>query len=128
MKKYIEIKKFLYYFEFIVEREENFFNLADYQIYTSEERQELINSDTYLRDDFLPIPQIDRDVIVRKYIDQFNRHSRLERLNGDDFFHKFHWFIEDNRLTEDWSKFEEKELLLFAVAWCEHNQIKYTAK
>jgi len=125
---YLQLKQVIYYFEKILTPSNNYFNIFNYQFFSKEERQDLINTDIYRLDDFLPVPQLDRDDIVIAFLDKHNEKKMIrEALNGN-LFHKFHWYVEDNKLVDDWELFEKEELLRFAMGWCEQNHINYTCK
>ncbi len=125
---YLQIRKICYFFEKISDTDGYFFNVKDYQIYSAEEQQASIISDTYEVGDYLLIPQIDRNEIVKKYLSANNIQNLLHKQEDKDFDRIFHWYIEDNHLTDDWNYFEQSELSTFASKWCEQNQIRYTLK
>ncbi len=125
---YFQIKKKCYFFEKLSDIDLYYFNNIDYQIYSEEERQGLIFSGTNEASDFLLIPQINRNEIVKKYLSQKNNKNLLRKEEDKDFDRKFHWYIEDNHLVDDWNRFEQSELIAFASEWCKQNQIKFTLK
>ena len=129
---YLKLSQVYFYFEYIVEpnyeNESYYLNTKDYQMCNKDEKHELIYSDLFVESDFLPIPQIDRNDIVVKYLTEKNNRKLIRQRNDKEFFGIFHIYTEDNRLVEEWLDFEKTELINYAAAWCEQNQIKYTLK
>lgn len=125
---YLRIKEFCYFFEKLSEADSNYFNTEDYQICSGEERQELIDEETYEAGDFLLIPQLERDEIVKKFLARNNEQSLLRKTGDEALFPGFHRYLEDNHLTDEWNQFEKSELIAFASDWCERNQIEFTVK
>jgi len=125
---HLQIREVCFFFEKLLDTNCNYFNVKNYQIYSVEERQGLINTDTYEGSDFLLIPQIERNEIVEKYLINKNIGSLLRKKEDKDLYRKFHWYVEDNHLVDDWKHFEQSELIVFASEWCEQNQIKFTGK
>lgn len=125
---HLQIKEICLYFEKLIVTNCNYFNIKDYQIYSAEEKQVFINNDTCEENDFIIIPQLERIEIVEKYLNNINNKSLLLKKKNKDFYSKFHWFIEDNHLVDDWNHFEKNELIVFASAWCNQNKINYTIK
>ena len=125
---YLKLCDLLYYFEDAFENKATFLSIVDYQIYSEEEKLILVNKEIYQREDFLLIPKKDFQEIVVKYLIKKNNSKLLREKESKDFYKKFHWYIEDNLLVEEWKYFEKTELIYFASAWCEQNQIKFTVK
>lgn len=125
---HLQLREICFFFEKLLDTNCNYLNIKDYQIYSIEERQVFINIDTYETNDFLLIPQIERNEIVEKYLINRNNQSLLRKKGDKDFNRKFHWYIEDNHLVDDWNHFEKSILITFASRWCEKNQIKFTVK
>ena len=125
---YLKIREICFFFEKLLDTNFNYFNIKDYQIYSVEEQQGLINEDIYEANDFLLIPQIELSKIMEKYLIIKNNQSLLRKKGDKDFYRKFHWYIEDNHLVDDWQHFEQSELIAFASEWCEQNQIEFTVK
>lgn len=125
---YLDLSQTYFFFECVLEPDFNYFNLEDYQTYSKEERQSLINSNTYETKKFIPIPQIGRNEIVEKYLIKNNNKNLLRKFKSRDFYRIFHRYIEENHLVDDWNDFEKSELIEFASMWCEENQIKFTSK
>lgn len=125
---YLELNQIFSYFEYVSEPISTYFNEKNYQINSKKERDELINFETFDTSDFLIIPQINRNEIVVKYLTEKNNQSLLRKQNDKDFYHRFHWYTEDNLLVDEWIDFEKTELIKLAVKWCEQNQIKFTMK
>lgn len=105
-----------------------YLNRENYQIYHEKDRQELINLEIFDAGDFVSIPQTNRNEIVVKYLTKKNNKNLLCKQNDKDFFHKFHWYTEDNLLVDEWDDFEKAELINLAVRWCEQNQIRFSLK
>ena len=124
---YFKLKEHCFFFESIFDLKSNYFNVDDYKIYSQDERQELMNNGVFQKESFLLIPQIDRDEIVAEYLILKNNRRLLRQKNDKDFFMKFHFYTEGNRLVEEWNDFEEAKLIQFGSEWCEENQIKFTA-
>lgn len=95
---------------------------------SKDEKERLVNANYYLEQDFFLIPQIDRNEIVLKYLAWKRMRNLVRNKKEKNFYTKFHWYIEDNNLVEDWNIFEKEEILSFASQWCEKNQIKFTIK
>jgi len=125
---YLQLTKICFIFEKILEDEYNYFNVEDYHVYSIEERQELINAETYKTDDFILISQMERNEIVEKYLVKNRNYKLLLNRKDYNFYDKFHWYIEDNNLVNDWNSFERFELIKFAVVWCKKNKIRFTTK
>ena len=125
---YLQLKQTIYYFEKIIEPNNYYFDLVNYQFVSMEKRQEMINIDTYQPDDFLYVSQLDRNDIVIDFLNKHNEKRLIRGVSTDDLFHVFHWFIEENMLLDEWKEFEKQKLLEFAVSWCEKNCVKYTRK
>lgn len=125
---HLQIREICFFFEKLLDTNCNYFNLKDYKIYSVEERQVLISDDTYESNDFLLIPQIERNEIVERYLIKRNNKSLLRKKGDKDFDRRFHWFIEDYQLADDWKHFEQSELIAFASEWCKQNQIEFTEK
>lgn len=125
---YLELGQKCFFFENVVVKNDNYLNLKDYKIYSTEERQEIINSESYDPDSFLLIPQIERDDIALKFIQEIGDIKLLHQQQKSNNFGKFQDYLEDNNLVYEWLKFEKSELKAFASAWCEKNQIIFTAK
>lgn len=125
---YLRLRTIIYYFEKIFEAEYNYLNSINYQIFSEDERQELINTDLYQTEDFVLIPQMERNEIAALFLRKYNNKSLLREKSSNEFFHQFHWYIEDNHLVNEWQIFEQEELLKFAVDWCQRNRINYTEK
>lgn len=125
---HLQIREICFFFEKLFDTNCNYFNIKDYQIYSVEERQGLISADNYEANDFLLIPQIERNEIVRKYLINGNNKNLLRKKGDKDFYRKFHWYLEDNHLVDDWRHFEQSELIAFASEWCEQNQVEFTLK
>ena len=128
VKVYIKIAEICFYFEKHGFEADYYLNLNDYQVYSTEERHELIDSKTHQTADFLLIPKKESHEIVVKYLLQKNSQKLLRKKDDKDFRQKFHWYTEDKHLVEEWERFEEEELMSFASKWCEENQIKFTSK
>ena len=127
---YIEIKKIIFFFEYITKPKIYYFNTVDYKIYNSNERQDAINSDFFEKHNFLSIPQKNRDEIAVSYLLQKNDRSvmKLVRMQKEpNFYRDFHWYTEDNQLVKEWQLFEIEELMKFAMAWCKENNIVFTS-
>ena len=125
---YLQIKKICYFFEKLSDTDRYYFNDIDYKFYSEEERQGLIISKTYEASDFFLIPQLYRNEIVKKYLSIKNNQNLLRKIEDKDFYRKFHWYIEDNHLVDDWNHFEQLELISFAAEWSKQNQRKFTMK
>ena len=123
---YFQLAQSYFFFERILESANNYFNIEDYQVYSAEERQELINADTFRTNAFLLIPQLERNEIAIKYLTEKNNQKLLRKREHKDFYQRFHWYTEDNYLVDDWNSFEKSELITFASMWCEQNQIEFT--
>lgn len=127
---YLKLKDICYYFEKIGGFDYNYFNIHTYQICSQEEMQIIINDEIQGRNDFILIPQIDRCEIVENYLRNRNDRKMINHVNEikSGNFRLFHWYIEDNNLTDDWNSFEKDKLISFAANWCLKNAIKYTTK
>jgi len=125
---YLQLAQVAFFFEKVVEPGFNYFNTRDYQICSADERQRLLSTDTYEETTFLLIPQIDRNEIAAKYLVEKNNRNLLREREVEDFYRKFHWYVEDNHLANDWNHFEKLELIRFAATWCERNQLRFTGK
>ncbi len=125
---YLILVEICFFFEKILDVDNNYLNLDNYQIYSIEERQELINIETYGVNDFLLIPQMDRNEIVIKFLKEKCNKKLLWIQNKTQSFGKFHDYIEENHLVEAWRNYEKSELIKFASVWCEQNNIEFTIK
>lgn len=125
---YLQLSKIYFAFEKILDAERKYFDMIDYQIYSEDERKDLINADARKENDFILIPQIDRNKIVAKYLIEKNNRKLLREKEDEYFYNEFRRYIEGNRLVEDWNHFEKAELIAFASEWCALNQIKCSAK
>lgn len=125
---YLDLSDIFEYFESITIEDNNYLNINDYHIYSQAERNNLTGSNIIEQSDFLLLPKIGRNEIVAKYLVQKNNKKLLSNKGDEDFFYKFHWYIEDNHLVDEWQNFEKRELMNFAANWCEQNDIKFTLK
>lgn len=79
--------------------------------------------------DLLPIPKVEEQVLIDKFIDQFrctHIFKAFDKVKGNpDMFHKI---VNDHRLYGQWIDFRTSFLLDFAVNWCSTNNISYTHK
>ncbi len=125
---YLQLREICFFFEKLLDTNCNYLNIKDYQIYSIEERQVFINVDTYEANDFLLIPQMERNEIVEKYLINRSNQNLLRKKANKDFYRKFHWYTEDHHLVDDWNHFEQSVLIAFASEWCEKNQIEFTKK
>lgn len=123
---YLKLGEICFFFEKVLDADNNYINLNDYQIYSIEERQELINIETYGVNDFLLIPQMDRNEIVIKFLKEKCNQKLLWKQHETRSFGKFHDYIEDNHLVEAWNNYEKSELIKFVSAWCEQKSIEFT--
>ena len=105
---------------------------ATMQIYSQSESHQLSASIKLLQ-----IPQSDEISLIRKYMQNsayFTDTSRFRQLislcNTDilsgkeqsELLHKFHVYVNDFNLYDDWIKFRSEQLLETAKIWCkEHN-------
>lgn len=124
---YLALYDCLYYFADCY-GESVFFNPADYQFYKYEERQSLIDQEVYAKSDFLPVPRISFDEIIKEFLTAKNNIKLLRMMGGKDFTQKFYWYIEDNRLLEEFNSFEKSKTIDFAVNWCNTNGINHSPK
>ena len=125
---YLEINKLISYFEYTSLSTFYYLNLIDYNVYCEKEYETLINLEIFVKNDFLLIPQNNRNEIMVKYLIKKNNQNLLQKQNDKDFCQKFHWYLEDNLLVDEWNCFENKELVNTAIKWCEQNQITFTLK
>ncbi|MDR1565539.1 MAG: hypothetical protein LBS74_11335 [Oscillospiraceae bacterium] len=69
-----------YLFEFIAKSETRYLNRESCEACSEEERQKLLDLELFVPEDFLLIPQINRDELVIKFILKINCKSFLERV------------------------------------------------
>ncbi len=123
---YFKIDQNYLLFECIFEPNIFYLNRIDCKIYSEIERQESINSDESNKCDFQKIDQIDRNEIVSKYLVDKNNKRLLRKSDDKDYFSKFHCYVEENLLVEDWYMYEKKELTEYAAEWCKQKNIRYS--
>ncbi len=124
---YLALYDYLYYFVDCY-GEGVYFNPVDYQFYKNEERQSLINQEVYEKNDFVPVPKINFDEIMKEFLTGKNNIHLIRMMGGKDFTQKFYWYLEDNRLIEEFNAFEKSKIMDFAVEWCNTNRINYSRK
>ncbi len=128
---YLKLKEAAYGFERIFDAADSYFNISDYQAYAEEDMRALISAEIYAKSDFLLMPRLNRHDIAIAFLQKWNHRSLLRQqtaLTEPEFFHLFHWYLEDHRLTAQWKDFETSALLAFAEDWCRNNAIAFTLK
>ena len=110
---------------------DSYFNTGDYLSYTEEDMLALISAEIYTKSDFILIPRLNRHDIAVDFLQKWNNRSLLRQqtaLTEPEFFHLFHWYLEDHQLTTQWNNFEASALMAFAADWCRKNEIAFTLK
>ncbi len=128
---YLKLKEAAYGFECIFDEEVSYFNTGNYQSCSAEDMRALISVKIYTKSDFLLIPRLSRHDMVIAFLQKCNNRSLLRQqtaLTEPEFFHLFHWYLEDHLLTAQWKEFETSALLAFAADWCRDNGIAFTLK
>ena len=124
---YLALYDCLYYFVDCY-GEPVYFNFSDYHFYEYEERQSLVNQEVYAKNDFIPVPKISIDEIMKEFLTGKKNIHLLRMMGSKDFTQKFYWYIEDNRFVEEFNAFEKLKIMDFAVQWCNTNGINYSCK
>ncbi len=128
---YLKLKEAAYEFERIFDAEDSYFNTSNYKSYTEEDMRTLISAEMYTKSDFLLIPRLSRHDTTIAFLQKWSNRSLLRQqaaLTEPEFFHLFHWYLEDHLLTAQWKEFETSALLAFAADWCRDNGIAFTLK
>ncbi|GEM_PF-4256492 len=81
---------------------------------------------------YILVPKFDDDKIMAMYIDQLNdrtlKYKISKLLSDNDYIRKFHHFINDHALYDDFIQYSQGVKLKIAEEWCNQNNLKYTLK
>lgn len=83
-------------------------------------------------DRYILVTNFDEDKIMNMYIDQLNdkkiQRKILKLLSNTDYIGRFHVFINDYGLYDDFIQYSQQVKLKIAEEWCNKNNLKCTLK
>jgi len=109
----------------------NYYCKVDKNCYSYDEMIITIGCD-YLKEDFIEIPIVNLSEIIKNFLKLYNvnryRMKKISDMSDVELRRVYHWHCVENGLTKEWENYENQQLSLIAIKWCEENDVSYTIK